>query len=232
MPIKFYLQPNPITPDPTDQSARVSSNSTLDLEALVSRVVKRGTLVTETDAKAVLNIFFEVVADEVADGNAVVLPLVNIRPGISGVFNSITDSFDSSRHVRKASLSSGILLTQKMQRAQVEKISGGQPSPVILEFLDINTQTVNSKLTPGGIAQVTGEELKFNPANAAEGVFLLSENKTETKISVIARRTEGKLMFAIPTNLPAGSYTLEVRRGYGNSASIRTGVLTENLLAS
>lgn len=24
MPIKYYLQPNPITPDPNDQSARVS----------------------------------------------------------------------------------------------------------------------------------------------------------------------------------------------------------------
>lgn len=132
-------------------------------------MVKRGTLVTETDAKAVLNIFFDVVSDEVADGNTVILPLVNIRPGITGVFSSITDSFDSGRHVKKANLSSGLLLTQKMQRAQVEKISSGQPSPVILEFLDINTQTVNSKLTPGGIAQLMGEELKFNPANAAEG---------------------------------------------------------------
>lgn len=229
MAIKFYLQPNPITPDPMDQSARVSANTTLDLEALVSRVVKRGTLVTETDAKAVLNIFFDVVCDEVADGNAVLLPLVNIRPSITGVFNSITDSFDSSRHVKRATLSSGTLLSHRMQQAQVEKISGGQPSPVILEFLDINTQTVNSKLTPGGIAQVVGEELKFNPANAAEGVFLVDDDKAETKIAVIANRTEGKLVFAIPTNLSAGAYTLEVRRGYGNNASIRTGVLTDSL---
>lgn len=37
MPIKFYLQPNPITPDLMDQSARVSSNTTIYLEDLVNK---------------------------------------------------------------------------------------------------------------------------------------------------------------------------------------------------
>ena len=103
------------------------------------------------------------------------------------------------------------------------------PTPVLIEFMDINSQTANSKLTPGGIGQVIGEELKFNPANAAEVIFIIDNAGSASKVAVIATRTEGKLMFSIPSSLAAGNYTLEVRRGYGNSAAIRVGTLLDTL---
>jgi hypothetical protein len=75
MPIKYYLQPNPVTPDPNDQSARVLPNASLTLEDIIAKMMLRGTTVTEADTRAVLNLFFDVVSDEVADGNFVNLPL-------------------------------------------------------------------------------------------------------------------------------------------------------------
>jgi hypothetical protein len=48
----------------------------------------------------------------------------------------------------------------------------------------------------------------------------------------VATRTEGNLVFIVPTTLPPGSYTLEVRKGYGNNAELRTGSLHEKLEAS
>lgn len=229
MTIKFYLQPNPITPDPNDQSARVVANQSIDMEGIISRVLKRGTLVTETDIRAVLTIFFDEVTDLVADGNTILLPLVNIRPGIKGVFTSASDSFDSARHSKKASLSPGTLLTKKMEDAQVEKITGYQPSPELLEFMDINTQTANSLLTPGGLGRITGSELKFNPANPLEGLFFVNSTGAETKVSVFATRTEGTLLFSIPATIGVGSYTPEVRKGYGQTANLRTGVLNDTI---
>lgn len=229
MTIKFYLQPNPITPDPNDQSARVVANESFDLEGIITRVLKRGTLVTETDVRAVLTIFFDEVTDIVANGNTVLLPLVNIRPGIKGVFTSATDNFDSTRHIKKASLSPGILLAKKMDEAQVEKITGYKPSPELLDFMDINTQTVNSLLTAGGLGRIVGSELKFNPDNPLEGLFLVNSAGLETKVNVFATRTEGTLLFSIPTPLAAGTYTPEVRKGYGATASLRTGVLNDTL---
>jgi len=229
MTIKFYLQPNPITPDPNDQSARVVANESIDLEYLINRVLKRGTMVTETDVRAVLTIFFDEVTNLVADGNTVLLPLVNIRPSIKGVFTNASDSFDSSRHSKKASLSQGLLLAKKMEEAKVEKLSGYHPSPELLEFTDINTQTINSLITPGGIGKITGSELKFNPANPLEGLFLVDSAGSANQVTVFATRTEGTLMFSIPSTLAVGSYTPEVRKGYGATASLRTGVLTESL---
>ncbi|MDX2128540.1 MAG: DNA-binding domain-containing protein [Chloroherpetonaceae bacterium] len=229
MPINYYLQPNPITPDPNDQSARVIANDSLTFEDIITKMTRRGTLVTETDARAVLNLFFEVVADEVADGNFVNLPLVNIRSGISGVFDSVTDSFDPSRHTVRATVSSGTLLTEKFQNARVEKTLQPIPSPTLLEFLNVNTNTVNSIVTPGGIGQIVGEELKFNPQNPDEGVFFVRNDGTETKVAVYATRTQGKLMFNIPPTLTAGTYTLDVRRSYTKDNTVRKGSLSDFL---
>jgi hypothetical protein len=228
MPIKYYLQPNNATPDPNDQSARVLPNEVLDANTIIQRMLKRGTTLTETDIKAVLNLLFDVVTDEVATGNHVNLPMANFKPSITGVFTSITDSFDPARHTRKGSISQGTMLTQKMQKAAVEKVLQGMPIPVLLEYLDINTQATNSNLTPNGIGQIVGEELKFDPAKPEEGIYFVAENGTETKVSVLASRTEGKLVFSIPA-LAAGNYTLEVRRVYTKNNQVRVGTLVDTL---
>lgn len=233
MSIKYCLQPNPITPDPNDQSARVISNQVHDLDSITKEMLKRGSTITEADIRAVLKVFFDVVTDEVSEGNNVNLPLVNIKPGINGVFTSAMDSFDSSRHIKKATVSSGILLTQKLNVAKVEKVTQAVAAPALLQFTDVNSQTTNSILTPGGIGQVVGEELKFNPANATEGIYFVATDGTATKADIIASRTEGKLMFSIPNSLALGNYTLEVRKGYGTAnIVVRSGSLQDTLQVS
>lgn len=232
MAIKYYLQPNPITPDPNDQSARVISNKVHDTDSITKEMLKRGSTITEADIRAVLNVFFTVVTDEVADGNSVNLPLVNIRSGISGVFTSITDSYDASRHIKKANLSAGVDLIRKMNEARVEKINVPTAAPALIAFTDVNSQTNNSILTPGGIGQIVGEELKFNTANAAEGIFFVATDNTTTQATVIASRTEGKIVFSVPA-LPAGTYTLEVRKGYGTTnLVVRSGALQDTLVVN
>jgi len=229
MAMKYYLQPNPITPDPNDQSARVMVSNVLNFEDIVQEARRRGTTLTETDLRAAGNLVFETIAYAVSQGNSVNTPLANFRGSITGVFSNATDSYDPSRHTVKAVISQGTMLSEQMASTTLEKVLQSQPSPTLVEYFDVNTQTANAKLTPGGIGQVVGEELKFDPANATEGVFVVSSTGTATKITVLATRTEGKLVFSVPTGLASGNYTLEVRRGYGNAAAIRTGVLNDAL---
>jgi hypothetical protein len=206
------------------------SNKIHDVDSITKEMLRRGSTITEADISAVLKVFFEVVTDEVCDGNSVNLPLVNIRPGISGVFASVTDSFDPSRHLRKANLTSGTQLMQRMAAATVTKISQPTAAPSLIEFLDITTQAVNSILTPGGIGQIVGEELKFSPGSALEGIFVIDATGVATQVTFVANRTEGKLMFAIPPGLAAGNYTLEVRKGYGTANPVvRSGSLQDML---
>jgi hypothetical protein len=229
MSIKYYLQPNLITPDPNDQSARVQPNDVYEEEDLIDVMLKRGTSATKPDIIGILNLYYDVTSDLVAEGANVNTRLSNFKPSIVGVFKNPLDTFDRTRHTIKATISSGILLTKKMAAASVEKITQTAPNPSLIDFLDINTQISNSKLTPGGIGQIIGSELKFDVSKLTEGIFFVDATGVSTKVSVIASRTDGKLMFGIPSGLAVGNYTLEVRKGYGVAGNIRVGTLNDTL---
>ena len=230
MALKFYLQPNAITPDPNDHSAKVQLAGTHYMDDIIELALKRGTTLTRTDLKAASNLFFEVMSDEVANGYSLITPLFNIRPGIKGVFTNASDTFDPTRHAKKASVSAGDLVSKKLQEAKVEKVASSAPSPTLLEYTDVNSDTTNSLVTPGGIGMIVGEELKFDPDNPLEGLFFVpTDGSAETKVGIMAKRTEGQLFFAIPDTLATGSYILEVRKGYGINANLRSGVLDDAL---
>lgn len=231
--IKYYLQPNPITPDPNDQSARVQPNSVLDMEDIVKDMIKRGTMVTETDALAVVKLFILSIMDNVANGNHVNLPFVNIRPSIQGVFTDPSDNFDSSRHFIDARVVTSVEFSSLMSTAKVEKTTKPMRAPELTAFTDHNTSLINTKATQGGIGQLIGEELKYNTADAEEGIFFIeTTSKAETKVASVATRTEGTLMFIIPAGLTAGRYIIEVRRKYTANNEIRRGQLATSITVS
>lgn len=229
MSLRYYLQLNPITPDPNDRSARIDSTARLSQDDIVGRMMKRGTMVTQSDVLAVLNLYNEVVSDEIANGATVNLPLANFKPSIRGTFKDANDSYDSSRHVKRASVSQGLLLAEKMRNAPAEKVTTSLPSPVITEFVDFNSGQSNAVLTPNGIACITGEELKFDPAQTDEGLFFKADDGTETRVDIIASLTEGQLMFQVPDTLAPGEYTVEVRRAYTGNRTIRIGQMDGSL---
>lgn len=228
MPIQYYLQPNPITPDPNDRSARVATTETLNQEDIIKEMLQRGTLLTETDITAVLNLYNTVIADRIADGRSVTTPVVNLRPSIRGVFKDANDVFDSSRHTLRASATAGLQVIGALRDARVEKTTSGLPGPSIAVYEDINSGTQDAVLTPGGIGKIVGEELKFDASQSDEGIFFIGADGVDTRVAVIASATEGQLMFMVPA-LAAGDYTLEVRRAYTNSRSIRRGTLDHTL---
>lgn len=226
--IRYYLQSNPITTDPNDQTARIEASGTVDTKGLVALMLKRGTSLTQGDIEGCMTLFTEVVTDVVADGYFVNLPFCNIRPSIKGVFNSPADSFDKARHIKKATLSPGLALSKKLAEAKVEKTSKSLPSPDVQAFEDVNADSINSILTPGGIGKVEGSELKFDASLPADGVFFVDATGNATKATVYALVTEGRIMFMVPA-LPAGEYTLEVRRSYTQNNSVRVGQLQDTL---
>jgi hypothetical protein len=228
--IQYFLIPNYLTADPNDQFARVSSRNVLSIEDIIERCLNRGTTLTRTDITAVANLFMDETMAAVAEGNNVNLPLVNIRPSITGIFNSKSDLFDNSRHTIRATLSMGNGLGKAMEEARTEKIQEPVAAPFLLEYVDSNSNTANTTLTPAGIGTLIGAELKFDPANANEGIFFVPVVAgADVKVAVISSRTEGKLVFQVPAALAAGNYRVEVRRGYTSSKTIRTGELSEVL---
>jgi hypothetical protein len=227
MPIQYSLQPNPVTPDPNDHSARVTTPFNLSDAELAEELVKRGIHSDVDHIRAIVSAYLRLLAERVADGFAVNSALMTVRPGISGVFSDAEDSFDPSRHVLRANLQMGTLLEEAMAAATTEKLVEASPAPLLTSFMNKNTGGINATISPGGIGQLLGEQLKYDPAAAGSGIFfVLTSTGAATAVPAanVAVRTEGELMFLTPT-LAAGSYRVEVRRSYRSNTEMRTGAL-------
>lgn len=231
MAVKYYLRTNALSSNPESHKALIVPHKINTLSDIIYEMVNRGTTLSEPDILASLHLFFEVVTQQVQDGNHVNTPIVNLKPGISGGFNGSTDHFDPLRHKIKATASIGPAIKRTMEKAVTEKINKSLTVPILTVFKDIQTQNVNSIISPGGIGQVVGSHLKYNPENPAEGIFFVSSGLVEFKVTNVAIRTLGKLVFSIPSSLPTGNYSLIVKRAFGKSdASIRKGVLASLLI--
>lgn len=227
MAIRYYLQPNPLDPESDIHFGRIVCQKIHDTDSIISEMLKRGTTLTEPDLRAALSLFFTVAIGEVTNGNAVNLPLVNMRAGMKGTFTGQTDIFDPDRHTKRANVSPGTELMRQMNDAQLEKVKRAAPEPQLIAFTDFSSGTSN-QMTPGGIAQLIGSFLKFDAEKTGEGLFLVHNDGTSHAVNVLAQRTEKKLIFNVPSSMPSGNYRMEVRKGFGRSGSkIRVGKLQQ-----
>ncbi len=228
MPIKYYLQPNTVSKDPNDQRAVIAPNSVLTNDDIIQRVVNRGSTFNQADVMGVLQLFYDEATSAVAEGNYLNLPLVNMRPGIQGIFPNAASGFDATRNTLRATYSSGLLMIQKMAAATVQKVSATSVAPDILEFIDTRSAS-NSQASQSGIGTLIGSQLKFNPLGPGEGIFFINTTDgTETQASEISTRTDGKLVFIIPATLLVGTVCwIEVRRAYTQAGTIRNGRLNQ-----
>jgi len=223
--LKYYLQHYAAFKNLNNHAARVQTNGSLDLNAIISHMQKRGCTVTVADTKAVLDLFFCIIAEKVSNGYTVNSPLANFRPSIRGTFKSADDSVDSSRHHCRATISQGAMLGKIMQDCTVVKIDHSEHVPIIRQFRDVVSNTFNRDLRPGGIGQITGDDLKFNQKKAEEGVFFVDTTGEETRGSLFANHADKKLTFSIPKGLTAGDYVLEVRRIYTKNGKVHYATL-------
>ncbi len=89
----------------------------------------------------------------------------------------------------------------------------------------------NSVLTAGGMGQLTGHRLKFDPADANQGIFFVAEDNSATRVEIVGRNKPGDLMFTVPALSPS-DYRAEVRVIMSGGVQIRTGALLAMLTVS
>lgn len=211
--LKYNLVDNPLTERPDDFSAQVTPTRSYDLEAVISEMLRRGNLVTRTDAVAVINAVQETVVDIIRDGGIVNLPLFNTSFSISGVFESPLDSFDGNRHKLNVNLSKGVLLRAAEKEVALQKSSTVTPTPNILEVKDEVSGKTNDVLTPGGIIQLWGNNLRIAGTHADVGLWFVPEAGSPVKAEVVAVNKPSSLLAMIPP-LTAGKWTVKVVTQY------------------
>lgn len=205
----YYLLDNPVTPDTTDFKAQPVSNGSKDVNDLVEYMIARGSTVTKAEAGANLQEFMEAAAFFLKEGYTLNLPLFKAGFSISGVFTSENDVFDANRHQLNINLQAGAELKDLPRQIKLAKTEGNPALPLPKTLLDVSTQSVNDRLTPGGTVKVVGRRMKIDVDAPTQGVFLINGTKTVPVTTLVTNRPS-ELVMVLP-NLAQGTYTLEVR---------------------
>ena len=220
--LKYTLVENLLTERPDDYSAQPASTRSYDKEAIIGRILGKGTLLTRTDVLAVFNGLEETVVDIVKDGGTINLPLFNTSFSISGVFDGPMDVFDPSRHKLNINLTKGTLLRKAESEVRMAKTDAVTPQPSIVEVRDAVSGTVNETLTPGGVIQLWGSNLKIAGDDAANGLWFVPETGEPVKAEVVVANKPSQLIAMIPATLTAGKYSLRIVTQYSGSNLLKT----------
>lgn len=230
MAVKYALYENQMTSDPDDCMAVVQHDKSFSTEDVLDAMMGKGSTVTKAEALSVMEEFAYGIETLLKNGGTINTELFNLSVSVQGVFINKNDSFDPKRHRIKINISAGMRLKKLEKELKAEKVAADRPMPTPVDFKDVNSNTVNDSLSPGGVGQLTGSRLKIeNEADASQGIYLIAENGSEIKVSKLIRNKPAEVLFMIPEGLTSGKYTLEVRTQIRGVKELRKGSLPYDL---
>jgi hypothetical protein len=219
--LEYSLHENPLTARKDDFSAQTHVRTTYSKEQLIELMLQRGTLMTKTDALAVLNNIEETILYVILNGGAVHLPLFNTGFSISGVFDGATDSFDPHRHRLHVTINKGTLLRAAESEIKVTKVVSMAPRPQILEVKDSTTGKVDEVLTSGGAVKIDGVNIKVAGENATCGLYYTNiDTGVEIRAETLILNKPAMVLALTPT-LPTGNYQIRLTTQYSSGKDVK-----------
>jgi hypothetical protein len=223
--LSYSLHENPLTERPDDYEAQTHASAVYTREQFINLMLQRGTLVTKTDVVAVLNNLEETAMYVIENGGQLNLPLFNTSFSISGVFNSILDTFDPSRHKLHVTIHNGTLLHEAEKNIRPSKVNTPSPQPQILEVKDSVSGEVDTVLTSRGAVEINGINIKITGSDNATGLFFVADDGTETKAETIIQNKPATVIALIP-GLDGGKYHIKIATQFSGSNELRTPKIT------
>ena len=217
--LKYSLSENQLNNRTDDYLAYTHSSGSLDKEAVITRMLSRGTLLTRTDILAVLNNLEETTIDAILEGYTINLPLFKTSFSVSGVFESPIDNFDRNRHKLNVNFNKGILIRDAEKEVKLEKMNAVSPQPQIQEIKDSISKKTDEVLTSRGVVEVRGYNLKIEGDDTACGLWFVHENGDEIQAEIIIENKPSKIIAIIPL-LDNGNYQVKIVTQHTGSATL------------
>lgn len=135
-------------------------------------MMRQGSTLTRADTLAALENYHQAIITLVLEGFKVRTRTAVYGASIKGSFEGQDDAFSPARHQLEPQVSAGSTLRHAMHReGRAVKGESRSQDPHPLEYTDVNSGSRNDQVTPGGLGQLSGYRLKFDPADPAQGLF-------------------------------------------------------------
>jgi len=227
--IEYVLSPSRLsTAQPGAHVARVLRSSTSNLDEVLEVMAQQGCTMFKADILAVLEAYHSAVEFLLRGGHSVNTPGIRYRTSIGGLFSGSDDAYDPARHEVRVHVLPGKRLLQALEHTPCAKLESNRPLPHPEHYTDIGSGQPDGPLTPGGVGQLSGFRLRFDPSDPEQGVFFIAPAGTATRVETMVKNRLRELIFVVPA-LPAGPYTLEVRAKPQDADDLRAGALEYTL---
>jgi hypothetical protein len=223
--LEYALEENVLTAAPGDFRAQVVNLRSHTQEDIIDRVMKIGAGLTRSDIAAVLEAEKQVIADIIAEGEAVNTELFNAFPSIQGVFTAAEESLDPARHTVRINVNPGIVLRHAARDIKTRKAAAPPAGTLITSVTDIRTGSVNGTLTPGRDIKISGHKLKIAGDDPSVGLFFVPLSGGGAAVAVdpqdIVVNNPSELLAVIPA-LSAGDWQVRVVTQYAAGKHLKT----------
>lgn len=225
MSLMAYL--HTITKDvPDDYYLRVKlEKQTLTTDDIALEVATQQGKYEAREVALLLDKAMEVIAEAVASGYQVNLPLCRIQPGASGVvmYNDLSKPIDRSKVKVYANLSQGPGLRKAMSTNQIEIFQ--QPAAVGPFINGAINPTMPSAgyIVPSEPCVISGRNIKLIGDDASVGIlFTNTADKSEVKIAPasVYPNEPTTLQFIVPASMKEGTWTLTVTTMYSGGGKL------------
>lgn len=222
--IAARLYNNHLTADPHDLLARVDTETTLSVDDICHAAVTRGGAdVSEDTLRYCAHIFLNEMGYQLCDGFAVNADSwFRATPHIRGAFHYAHEPFDPQRHRLLIQLTQGNRMRRALDHVDVRILGPADATPYIDRVTDCKTHTVNGRLTPGHMLDITGSRLKIVGDHPDIGVrlrHLATDALTLIPLADLAINQPRHLLLLIPT-LSAGTYRLELTTQFSENSHL------------
>jgi hypothetical protein len=226
--IRVWLYKNLLTDDPNDYVGKTKTEHVYDVADISHLCETRGSSgVSATEMTRIVNLWLKEMSYQLCDANGVNTGYFTAELHIKGVFNSLNEPYTADKHKLLFEFHQGSLLRKELEEVSVAIEGAADTTPLLDQLIDCTGGDINQRITIGGIIEIKGYNLKFLPAEAANGIFLIAADGAETKLTVTPTNTPQRLLAQAPANLPAGEYFVEVRTTWTSSGkplkTIKTG---------
>ncbi|MFT3738560.1 MAG: DUF4469 domain-containing protein [Breznakibacter sp.] len=211
----------PITERKDDRCGRVVTAKSLKIDDIVAIAVNRRTDLNAVTLKSSFEILRDIASEQVANGASVEFGLGYYALGVSGVFIGDNAQWDSARHSLSVKATPTSALRGLIRKVSVNVRGMASTGTFINSVTDVASGEENSKLTPGGAANVTGTRIKVAGDNPAIGIRLTNQTDgsvTTIPANSIAVNDPSKITFIVPATLPEGDYKLSITTQFSSQS--------------
>ena len=206
----WIMDTNFSTEEEKGQILRLESAGSIGLREVVEEMSREGTGLRPETLAHVVSLYQRVLTRLVLSGYSVNTGMFRLAPGFKGLVEG--GVWDAGRNSIRVTFTQGKELRQAIAQTPVKILSRRAEGIVILSGRDTSTGATDFTATAGRNYELRGRRLKVEGTDPAVGIELADGQGYTLCLGpdMLAVNMPTRLVFLLPPDLPAGTYTLTV----------------------